>query len=129
MSRTISRRTAAALALAASTALVLSACTGADDDAAPEGATPISFQLDWVKDSGFAGFFVADAENYYADAGLDVSFLDGGDVSSTAAVIAGGGAQIGIVSNMSRLIDAVGTGADLVAVGAIYQQSPVSYTI
>lgn len=110
------------LALIAASAVALAGCAsggGTEPDTAP-----ISFQLDWVKDSGFSGMFVADAEGYYAEEGLDVEFLDGGDVASTAAVIAGGGADIGIVSNVSRLIDAVQTGADLVAVGALYQESP-----
>lgn len=113
------------IVLAAIASLALVSCSSGDATSSDSaGTTAISFQLDWVKDSGFAGFFVADAEGHYADEGLDVTFLDGSDVASTAAVIAGGGAQIGIVSNMSRLIDAVDTGADLVAVGAIYQQSP-----
>lgn len=128
MTRTASRRrTATALLAVASTALALAACsssTGSDSDGAGGDATDISFQLDWVKDSEFAGFFTADDKGYYSDAGVNVSFLDGGDVASTAAVIAGGGAQIGIVSNMARLADAIGTGADLVVVGALYQTSP-----
>jgi ABC-type nitrate/sulfonate/bicarbonate transport system substrate-binding protein len=84
----------------------------------------MKFQLDWVKNAQFSGFFTADDEGYFADAGLNVDFLDGGDVSSTGAVIAGGGAQLGIVSNMARLYDANASGADLVAVGALYQTSP-----
>ncbi|MFD1715501.1 ABC transporter substrate-binding protein [Amnibacterium flavum] len=115
----------AAVAIAAVSLLALSACSSGDaGGGAASDTTPISFQLDWVKDSEFGGFFEADEKGYFADEGLDVEFLDGGDVSSTAAVIAGGAAQIGIVSNLSRLIDAIDTGADLVAVGALYQTSP-----
>lgn len=124
--RTRSRSRSSALALIAVSAIALAGCAsggGASTDTNTE-TTTISFQLDWVKDSGFAGMFVADADGYYAEEGLDVEFLDGGDVASTAAVIAGGGADIGIVSNMARLIDAIQTGTELVAVGALYQQSP-----
>lgn len=113
-------------ALAAATALLLTGCssdTSPSDDAAAE-TTEISFQLDWVKNSQFSGFYAADANGYYADQGVDVTFLDGGDVSSTASVVAGGGADIGVVSNVARFHDALETGADLVAVGAIYQDSP-----
>jgi ABC-type nitrate/sulfonate/bicarbonate transport system substrate-binding protein len=95
-----------------------------EEDSAPAGTTTISFQLDWVKNSQFAGFFAADDKGYFEDEGLSVKFLDGGDVASTASVIVGGGAQLGIVSNMTRLYDANESGADLVAVGAIYQTSP-----
>ncbi|MCW2844553.1 MAG: hypothetical protein JWN22_2469 [Nocardioides sp.] len=118
----------AALAAVAMVAIVpaLAACapSATQDDSAPAGATTISFQLDWVKNSQFAGFFEADDKGYFADNGLSVKFLDGGDVASTASVIVGGGAQMGIVSNMARLYDANKAGADLVAVGAIYQTSP-----
>jgi len=114
---------------AAVAALVVAGCSSGGSDSASteggsEGTTSLSFQLDWVKNSQFSGFFEADAEGYYAEEGLDVEFLDGGDVASTAAVIAGGGAQIGFVSNMARYMDALDTGADLVAVGALYQVSP-----
>jgi ABC-type nitrate/sulfonate/bicarbonate transport system substrate-binding protein len=123
-------RPAGRLAVAVAAVLTtsaLAACaptSSADDDPAPEGSTAVSFQLDWVKNSQFAGFFEAQDSGYYGDEGLDVDFLDGGDVASTASVIAGGGAQLGIVSNMARLYDANESGADLVAVGAIYQTSP-----
>jgi ABC-type nitrate/sulfonate/bicarbonate transport system substrate-binding protein len=111
-------------ALAAAPGLAGCAPSASSDDDAPKGATTMKFQLDWVKNSQFSGFFTADDEGYFADQGLDVSFLDGGDVASTASVIAGGGAQLGIVSNMARLYDANQSGADLVAVGALYQTSP-----
>ena len=111
-----------------SLALAATACGSDSDNAASDNSTSettnIAFQLDWVKNSEFGGMFVADDAGYYAEEGLDVEFLSGGDVTSTAAVIAGGAAQIGIVSNMARLADAIGTGADLVAVGAVYQVSP-----
>jgi ABC-type nitrate/sulfonate/bicarbonate transport system substrate-binding protein len=117
-----------ALVAVASTVFALTSCAsgGASDSAGGDTAatTDIAFQLDWVKDSQWSGYFTADDKGYYADAGLNVSFLDGGDVASTAGVIAGGGAQIGVVSNMARLADAIATGADLVAVGALYQTSP-----
>ncbi|GAA1707465.1 ABC transporter substrate-binding protein [Microbacterium sediminicola] len=121
-----STRLAAALAVPA---LILTAagCSSSGDSTPDEttaAVTDITFQLDWVKNNQFAGFFVADADGYYADENLSVDFLDGGDVASTAAVIAGGGADMGIVSNMARFADAVATGADLVVVGALYQTSP-----
>lgn len=117
--------TAAALALAVVPALTGCAPSASDDGGdTPEGSTSIKLQLDWVKNAQFAGFFVADDQGAFAEEGLDVEFLDGGDVASTAAVVAGGGAQLGIVSNMARLYDANASGADLVAVGALYQTSP-----
>lgn len=123
------RSTLAALSLSTVALVGLAACATAESTDSTDGsadAAPVSvnFQLDWVKNNQFAGFFEADANGYYAENGVDVTFLDGGDVASTAAVIAGGGAQIGIVSNMARFADAIDTGADLVVVGALYQTSP-----
>jgi ABC-type nitrate/sulfonate/bicarbonate transport system substrate-binding protein len=121
-----STRILAAAAALPVLALIATGCSGGDS-AGGAGTTEINFQLDWVKNNQFAGFFEADSEGYYADEDLSVKFLDGGDVSSTAAVIAGGGADIGIVSNMARFADAVGTGSDLVVVGALYQTSPAGF--
>lgn len=111
-------------ALASALALAACAPSASDDGDAPKGTTSIRFQLDWVKNSQFSGFFTADDKGYFNKAGVNVDFLDGGDVASTGGVIAGGGAQMGIVSNMARLYDANQAGADLVVVGAIYQTSP-----
>lgn len=117
-------RIAAVLAVPTLALTVAGCSSSASGEATTDAVTDISFQLDWVKNNQFAGFFEADAEGYYADENLSVDFLDGGDVASTAAVIAGGGADIGIVSNMARFVDAIATGADLVVVGAMYQTSP-----
>jgi ABC-type nitrate/sulfonate/bicarbonate transport system substrate-binding protein len=90
------------------------------------GTTTINFQLDWVPDQSYGGYFEADSKGYYAAAGLKVKFLSGGNVASTASVIAGGGSQIGIVSNMARVYDANKSGANLVVVGAVLQTSPAA---
>jgi ABC-type nitrate/sulfonate/bicarbonate transport system substrate-binding protein len=90
------------------------------------GGTTINFQLDWVPDQSYGGYYEADSKGYYSAAGLKVNFLSGGNVASTASVIAGGGAQIGIVSNMARLYDANKSGANLVAIGAVLQTSPAA---
>jgi ABC-type nitrate/sulfonate/bicarbonate transport system substrate-binding protein len=89
------------------------------------GTTSIRYQLDWIKNSQFAGFYIADSEGFYADEGLEVELLPGADVASHEAVVAGGGAEIGTSSFLSRIVDAVNAGPDLVVVGAGLQQSPI----
>jgi ABC-type nitrate/sulfonate/bicarbonate transport system substrate-binding protein len=89
------------------------------------GTTSIKYQLDWIKNSQFAGFYIADSEGWYANEGLEVEFLPGADVASHEAVVAGGGAEIGTSSFLSRIVDAVNAGSDLVVVGAGLQQSPI----
>ncbi|MBV8081224.1 MAG: ABC transporter substrate-binding protein, partial [Actinobacteria bacterium] len=118
----ITRSRVALVCLAAAT-LVLALCGAA---ARAGSTTTINFQLDWVPDQSYGGYYEADAKGYYSAAGLKVNFLSGGNVASTASVIAGGGAQIGIVSNMARLYDANKSGANLVAIGAVLQTSPAA---
>lgn len=89
------------------------------------GTTSIRYQLDWIKNSQFSGFYIADSEGWYADEGLEVDLLPGADVASHEAVVAGGGAEIGTSSFLSRIVDAVNAGSDLVVVGAGLQQSPI----
>jgi ABC-type nitrate/sulfonate/bicarbonate transport system substrate-binding protein len=98
---------------------------GGSGESGGAGPTSIRYQLDWLKNSEFAGFYIADTEGWYADEGLKVQFLPGADVASHEAVVAGGGAEMGNSSFLSRAVDAVNAGSDLVVVGAGFQQSPI----
>ena len=89
------------------------------------GTTVVRYQLDWIKNSQFAGFYFADSQGWYAEEGLEVDLLPGADVASHEAVVAGGGAEMGTSSFLSRIVDAVNAGSDLVVVGAGLQQSPI----
>lgn len=102
---------------------LLAACGG--DDEAGDGGTRLRYQLDWLKNSQFSGLYIADDRGYYADEGLTVRLLPGADVASHEAVVAGGGAEMGTSSFLSRIVDAVNAGSDLVVVGAALQQSPI----
>lgn len=85
----------------------------------------VRYQLDWIKNAQFSGFYIADSKGYYADEGVRVQLLPGADVASHEAVVAGGGAEMGTSSFLSRIVDAVNAGSDLVVVGAGLQQSPI----
>jgi ABC-type nitrate/sulfonate/bicarbonate transport system substrate-binding protein len=91
---------------------------------APKSLKTVKFQFDWIKNDEFAGFFLADNRGDYAAEGIKASFLEGGDVASTEAVIAGGGAHMGISSFVTRLVDTVNKGTPLVMVAALFQRSP-----
>jgi DNA-binding NarL/FixJ family response regulator len=58
----------------------LSACGGGDgpSDVLSEAVSPITVQLKWTHQAQFAGFYAADQNGYYADEGLEVSFVEGG---------------------------------------------------
>jgi NitT/TauT family transport system substrate-binding protein len=71
--------TAAALSLAASTALA------ADD---------VTLQLKWVTQAQFAGYYVALENGFYSEADLNVTILPGGPDIAPTQVLAGGGADV-----------------------------------
>jgi NitT/TauT family transport system substrate-binding protein len=90
--------------------------------AAPAALTPIKFQLQWVTQAQFAGYYAALDQGYYKDAGLDVTILIGGPQVNNVQVVASGGADIGTawLPNMLRAREG---GADLVSISQVFQRS------
>ena len=72
-------------------ALIVGACESPRD----EELTPITFMLDWVPNTNHTGVFVAEANDYFEEAGLAVEIIQPGEVYPEAAV-AGGAADFGI---------------------------------
>lgn len=72
--------TAAALAFVAGTA------TAQDND--------VTLQLQWVTQSQFAGYYVAQDKGFYEEEGLNVTILPGGPDIAPPQVLAGGGADV-----------------------------------
>jgi ABC-type nitrate/sulfonate/bicarbonate transport system substrate-binding protein len=107
---------------------LLAACgkssSSAGSTGGPKTTKTVNFQFDWIKNDQFAGFFLGDSHGDYAAEGIKPNFLEGGDVASTEAVIAGGAAQIGISSFVTRLVDAINKNTPLVMVAAMFQRSP-----
>ena len=48
--------------------------------------TPVSIALDWTPNTNHIGLFVAQAEGYYAEAGLDVTILPYSDTAAGTPV-------------------------------------------
>ncbi len=92
---TFARRALAAAALAASGALALAGCSGAEPSDAAASAdagsapTQVSFALDWAPNTNHIGVFVADELGYFEDAGIDVEILPYGSASAMQLVSAG----------------------------------------
>lgn len=88
------RLLAAAAALAAG-ALALVGCTAPGPAASEAGANagqdlaPVTFALDWAPNTNHIGLYVAEAEGYFADAGLDVEILPYGSTPASQLVSAG----------------------------------------
>jgi ABC-type nitrate/sulfonate/bicarbonate transport system substrate-binding protein len=117
----VTKRSLALAAVALVTAVSLSACSA--DAGSSDGADPIKFQTSWLPSVQFSGSYIADAEGYYTDEGLDVTILPGGpDVDNQAAIASG---QVDIaLSNADFVARTNAEGADLVIVAAGFQQDP-----
>ncbi len=87
---------------------------------------PITVQLKWTHDAQFAGFYAAEQKGYYAEEGLDVTFLPGGlDIDALAPVL-DGKAQFGI-AGATQLIPLRAEGKPVRAVAVIYRRNPTVF--
>lgn len=83
----------------------------------------ITLQLSWKHQFQFAGYYIAKELGYYEDAGLDVELKEFDFGVDLSTVIEQGKAEFA-VGRSSLLIDKI-EGKDIVALGAIYQYSPL----
>lgn len=82
----------------------------------------VSIQLKWLPDAQFMGYYVAKANGYYDEVGLEVEIVSGGgDISETTAVN-NGTVDFG-VTWVSNLAVANAGGMNLVEVAQIFQRS------
>jgi ABC-type nitrate/sulfonate/bicarbonate transport system substrate-binding protein len=81
--------------------------------------TPVSIALDWTPNTNHIGLFVAQAEGYYAEAGLDVTILPYSDTSA-GTLVANQAADFGIMGSVSLYTQRT-AGADLVGTFAVTQ--------
>ncbi len=87
--------------------------------ATPAAAQDLSVALDWTPNTNHVGLYVAEAQGWYDDAGLDVEILPYTDTSSTTLVTSGV-AEFGVFSSLSFFTNRA-AGADLVATYAVVQ--------
>ena len=83
----------------------------------------VVLQLDWLNQFQFAGYYMAKELGYYKDAGLDVEIKELTCKTDILSVIPKKEADFAI-GHSSILISKI-DGADIVALGAIYQISPM----
>src|SRR5438552_12620594 len=113
-------RKAAALAMGA--LLLVAACSSSGGGSSSAAAlTPVKFQLQWVAQSQFAGYYAAIDQGYYKDVGLDVSLLLGGPNINNVQVVATGGADIG-TAWLPNMLQSREGGTDLVSIAQIFQR-------
>lgn len=82
---------------------------------------PVRVQLKWRHHFQFAGYYVALAQGFYRDAGLDVTLVEGGPEVEVEAEVAEGRADFG-VGTSAILLDRA-RGRDLVVLAQVFQHS------
>lgn len=84
----------------------------------------LDYQLSWIKNTEFAGQYIADTNGYYTNAGFqNVNLMAGGPTVQQDAVVASGKAFIGI-SSPDISAPAILKGAPNIIVAAIFQKNP-----
>lgn len=94
-------------------------------------AAALTVQFSWLHTIEFAGFYEAEAQGYYQDENLAVSFAPGGfdevgNFIDPIEKVVNGEADFGIASS-DAIITARANGQPVVALAAIYQRNPLVY--
>lgn len=117
MTLTISRRGFLHSAAAASAALTLPGRARA--------GTPFTMQAAWINDAEFSGYFLAMDKGYFAEEGLELTYLSGGpDVIPESAIIAGK-ADLTLTTPDTTIRAISEQGAKFKIIGAQYQKNPI----
>ena len=96
--------------------------TAAPSKHASQKLTKLTFQLKWVTQAQFAGYYAADAKGYYKKAGLDVKIRVGGPDIIPEQVVAGGQAELGL-DWLPSLMSARDQGTKLVNIAQVFARS------
>lgn len=119
------RRRHAALAIAAVGAALLASCSDGGSSPEAEGELrPFTVVLDWTPNTNHAGMYLAQAEGWYAEAGLDVELIEPGEAGSLQ-VLAAGRADVA-VSVQEEVTPAVAQGLPVRSVAAVIQHNTSS---
>ena len=122
-------RIVAGAAAAAATALVLAGCssggdTGGDNaDGGGEGElTPVTLQLQWLTQAQFGGYYLADANGYWEDLGLDVEIIPGA-VDIVPQDVLGAGDVDFAVAWVPKALASIEAGAGITNIAQIFERS------
>lgn len=122
MNRT--RRFATFSAIGLTAALALSACS-APAETEGEGSdelTPIKLQLQWLPQGQFAGYFAAQEQGFFEEAGLEVEIIpSGGDIVPQDA-LANGDVDYAIAW-VPKVLGSIEAGANVTNIAQIFQRS------
>lgn len=127
MRRPPTRTRRSVLALAAVAVLVIvSACGDSGTPASSDdGLRKVQVMLDWSPNTNHAGMYLAAADGYYADAGLDVTFLQPGATSDPNQAVGAGTVDFGISAG-EQLVPARAEGVPVISVAGIIHHNTSS---
>jgi NitT/TauT family transport system substrate-binding protein len=117
----LTRRTM--IASTAVSAAMLGSCSQPNSTAST-GKTRIRFATDWRAQAEQGGFYQALARGFYADAGLDVSLIQGGPAVNVPQLLEAGAIEMGLGSNAPIVLSMAAAGAKAKAVMASFQKDP-----
>ncbi|KRE23219.1 ABC transporter substrate-binding protein [Agromyces sp. Soil535] len=120
-------RIVAGAAAAAATALVLAGCAsgGTDGDATDGGdgeLTPVTLQLQWLTQAQFGGYYLAQANGYWEDLGLDVEIIPGAVDIVPQDVLAAGDVDFAIAW-VPKALASIEAGANITNIAQIFERS------
>jgi len=89
-----------------------------------DSADKVILQLNWFHEAEFAGYYMAEAQGFYDDAGLDVTILEGGPGTPARDQMLNGEATFAVTS-FAEQADLVAAGQPSMAVMAAFQIPPL----
>ncbi len=127
------------LVAAAAAALALAACgsdttgtatpgatgTGTATRTPASGLTPVTLMLNWTPNAHHAGIYLAQANGWYEDAGLDLSIVEPA-AAGADQVVGSGAAEFGI-SQAESLLPGRAAGVPVVSIATILPQNDSSF--
>ncbi|ATQ75111.1 hybrid sensor histidine kinase/response regulator [Massilia violaceinigra] len=115
---TLSTRPRDALRWLRTCALLAAALTGADALALEK----VVVQLKWQHQFQFAGYYAAQEQGFYREAGLDVTLREAERGDDAVSAVTSGAAEYGVAN--SNLLVARGRGKPVVVLASVFQHSP-----
>ena len=119
------------LALAAGLVFALACGGDGDGDAgeAPSVESPqtVNLQLDWTPNTNHIGIYVALANGWYEEAGIDLEILPYGDTNPDT-IVANGQADVA-VSFPANVIFSRAAGLELTSIASVLQRNPTELTV
>ena len=94
----------------------------------PERWAPCGTQFSWVPDIEWAAWYLAESKGFFAARGVESVLGHGGpNTPAVVQLLAAGDGDIGLSGDELEILKANKTGADYVAIAAMYQRSPFGY--